>query len=673
MSAFDPSLGGSLSGAALQSLLAQVQLELDAATASLLSQLSVGQVIEGTVLSPQGGADRLQILGRTVVADLPPGIPPGTTLALQVSGLSGNQVILRNLGVVAAQPEASQNSPQAPQSSPPAPQSSSQPTQQPPPGTTPPGQRQTAGTISPPAQAARPSLVPPSEGTPTPARPPSSAEGGPLRTGSPAPPPAPSGLSSPESPSQPVMTGRSQAAGPMPNASSAQTTRPPFPPAPAASVPVEAEEIARSVAAASAPLTEEAAVEARLAAARAARLLPGTPPPVRSARSNLPSQPTAPPPPSSAEHVAPTPQRAPSMVPLTAEERVLARLGIPRSTLAAGAVRILQEAAAALPRLAARLESLLPEHPERPPLLVLRTVLPFAARIDPSKPAALPEQIAAYVEHVVEGPEGKLSGLVRLLQAALPEIQTPASPQPHDAASQPPGRQPTPTTRTPLPSAAAVPLQVPTESASETATASGQPRAPQSAPIVAQAQVQERLAALAHDVKTALFAVQRDPPPDATPAFTAAVGDTLAAMTAVQMSVLDQLANDPRAFVIPLPIVFKEGGRPVELRIERDAPGRRGPLDGDDFRIAFVLETASLGMVVIDVETVGRSVRVDVKTERESAAAHVRATFGDLRERLERLRYRVAAMRAAVLPPRATSAQAPPPQSDRTARFDTRA
>jgi hypothetical protein len=57
--------------------------------------------------------------------------------------------------------------------------------------------------------------------------------------------------------------------------------------------------------------------------------------------------------------------------------------------------------------------------------------------------------------------------------------------------------------------------------------------------------------------------------------------------------------------------------------------------------------------VAIDLQTVGRAVSIDVKTQATPAADRFRATLGDLRSRLEQLHYRVAAIGAGVAPPSA--------------------
>lgn len=53
-------------------------------------------------------------------------------------------------------------------------------------------------------------------------------------------------------------------------------------------------------------------------------------------------------------------------------------------------------------------------------------------------------------------------------------------------------------------------------------------------------------------------------------------------------------------------------------------------------------------MVAIDLETVGRAVKVKVNAEHSAAADRFRVSLGDLQDRLEQLRYKVASIGAQV-------------------------
>ena len=69
----------------------------------------VGDVLTATVLPAQDGTDRISLLGQILPAQLPPGINPGETIALQVTAFTNSAVIVRNLGAIdpeEAPPEA---------------------------------------------------------------------------------------------------------------------------------------------------------------------------------------------------------------------------------------------------------------------------------------------------------------------------------------------------------------------------------------------------------------------------------------------------------------------------------------------------------------------------------------------------------------------------------------
>ncbi|MGB6985746.1 MAG: flagellar hook-length control protein FliK, partial [Candidatus Aquilonibacter sp.] len=186
--------------------------------------------------------------------------------------------------------------------------------------------------------------------------------------------------------------------------------------------------------------------------------------------------------------------------------------------------------------------------------------------------------------------------------------------------------------------------------------------AAQPVPVSAEAiaaQAAERTAAMDYDVKAAILAMIASPGGN-SPAIAGALRDALTATTALQLNVLNAQVTDPRTISIPLPAYFYTGGEPVTMQISRDAPNSKNKMDADNFHIAFVLDTKSLGTVAIDLQTVGRAVSVDVKTQATPAADRFRATLGDLRSRLEQLRYNVAAIGAGVAPLRGE----PPPKSE---------
>lgn len=268
------------------------------------------------------------------------------------------------------------------------------------------------------------------------------------------------------------------------------------------------------------------------------------------------------------------------------QPRRAARARLPQTPITVAAAKIASKAAAAVPRAFARLTALLAKSEVPTVAAPLRTLLPFLARIDPANARALSEQIAAYVENVVDGGESKV---VALLDAYRSDDA------PHVVAGR---------------------------------------------------------AAVDTDVKTALLALARDAS-GSPPAQSLAVRETLIAVTASQIAALTSNAEDPNAMTFALPVFYREGGGAAQMRVARDAPERDGPLDAQNFRVRFVVDTAALGVLTIDLEAVDRSVRVGVATQRERQARRVDAMLPTLRASLEALQYRVASMRA--------EAPAPPP------------
>ncbi|HTD35855.1 MAG TPA: flagellar hook-length control protein FliK, partial [Candidatus Elarobacter sp.] len=100
----------------------------------------------------------------------------------------------------------------------------------------------------------------------------------------------------------------------------------------------------------------------------------------------------------------------------------------------------------------------------------------------------------------------------------------------------------------------------------------------------------------------------------------------------------------------------------AHISVKREAPDARGGarLDAENFRIAFVLETAHYGTVAIDLVTVGREVTVDVRTEAAPAMRAFRDALGSLTARLESMRYRVASAGASVGTTSTVAVEAPP-------------
>ncbi len=594
MASFDPLAALGLEAvAAAQQAIAQATIDLGVSAGVLQAQVSVGDVIPATILPPSGGNDLLSFLGQTVVASLPQGVYPGETLALQVTGFSGSQILVRNLGVA-------------------------DPANLPPPVA-----------LEPPAEGAPASAVLqtplPSQQAPAAAVAGSASERVPLRVlPQPAPgPPSPAGPNQSAGPTpSPAVPSNSMAPSPAVFAAAALRAAPASQPAAAQPQP-------------GAPLQPiQAEVEARIAAARA-----------RSADigSRLASDPVAE---ATARAVAPDAGRAPMLPPrqtpappppaaasppVSPEQALLSRLRVPQTAITLAAARILAQGAREIPRAFAALENALAQTPAGDPRVPgLRGLLSFTGRIDPSNTRTLAEQLASFVSNVLDGRESKFAAVVRALTA------------PEQPAEEP--------------------LSGATASvAFEERSAPAQASAPAAAlPPAAQAQVAERSAALELDVKTAIMSLLQAPPNGAAPTLSAALGSALNAITATQLNVLNARQSDPNAMLLSIPVFYRDGGAPAQLRIARDAR-KGGSLDGDSFHVAFVLDTKTLGTVAIELQSVGREVSVSVKTEHPGAAARFRSTLADLRSRLEHLRYRVSAIGAGVAPVRAAAEPAAPP------------
>ncbi|HTJ25297.1 MAG TPA: hypothetical protein VMA36_03940 [Candidatus Limnocylindria bacterium] len=282
------------------------------------------------------------------------------------------------------------------------------------------------------------------------------------------------------------------------------------------------------------------------------------------------------------------------------------RLPVTPSTVASATLAL--QRPEQLPNALATLARALPQGNADPQVATLRTLLAFVGRIEPDSPT-LPAQIAAYVDQVVDGTEPKLATLLAAARAAAP---APAA---------------------------------------------------NNVPTLPAAVVAERSAAIDADLKQTLLAVASDP---ATPAAVApALAGALTALSAVQLQAAQLLTAQPEGIAFTIPLAMPGGNTNARIAIDREAPRGRGvPVDGDNFRIAFVLDTAHYGTVAIDLVTVGREVTVDLRAENGTAMRAFRDALGGLTARLETLRYRVASAQAA-LGTTTTLAVAAPPSSPR--------
>lgn len=543
MSGIDPLLAlMSARVAAAEAAMLEAAINLGVSTEELQAQIGIGDILAAKVLPPQGGQDLIEILGQPVVAQLPPGVHPGETLLLQVSGFAGTQIYVRNLG------------------------------------------------------------------TPDPANPLPVVE-----TVLKAPPPAN------ESPTQ--AQGQTQTS-PVQTQTQAQpgAVSPPRAVFVAASVRQASPQPAQLAQAPQSPQMQQTTplrgLEARIAAAQAAKV------PLASARASTPAVPIIPPrTEASAQNV--TVQTAARAVQRTVQtvSELLRAVRLPNTPFTRMAATIAPHAPERLPSVLQRLEAALPRAAQDARISTLRTLIGFTAKLNPANAETLRAQISAYISNVVEGVETKIA---QLLAAH---------------------------TRTSASSAAPAPQSQPVKAAPDQ----------QLPPAIAQARVAERSAAISYDLKSVVLSLLRDPPAERTPAMTQALSETLITLTGVQVNALSSNQQSPGTIGFTLPVYYHEGGKPAQIRISRDAESRAAKMDADNFHVAFVLDTANLGTVAIDLQTTGRTVKVDVKTESKSAAERFSDTLSSLRTRLEDLRYRVASAASSAI----KTEPRPVPQSGR--------
>ena len=361
------------------------------------------------------------------------------------------------------------------------------------------------------------------------------------------------------------------------------------------------------------------------------------PPITPSARFSAPA-PTPPPAPEGAAPEAPAPAAPATQAPVNLnafrDPAALVRaLSLPVTPTNIAAAKLALDTPQRLPAALATLENALPDADD-PRVTTLRTLSAFVGRMEPSSPQ-LAAQISAYVDNVVTGNEPKLA---QLLNAQLANANANAEPE-TSAAGAPPA-QPG------APGAAAAPAPAPP------------------LPVALLAQIVERGAALTVDLKTQLLSVVNAPPAgsEEAGALVPAASSALTAITAVQMNAAQAMNATPQTMAFTLPMWLGSGYAQAHIAIDRDAPEPNGnrSLDGDNFHIAFILDTKNLGTVSVDLQTVGRSFSLAVKTESELSAKRFAGALTKLTSRLETLRYRVNSAEASVAPRGAAPAMPAP-------------
>jgi hypothetical protein len=554
----DPLAAG---GADLAALL-DAEIASLAADAQALSALLVeGAVVSARVLPSNGLTDLLDIAGRRVAASLPPTVRPGDVVAVRVTGFDGGRILLQIVDGAGTSGAADTS------------------------GTA-------AGTfvVGTPAGPVAPSAAAFVPGSIRPAAPPPAADG--EHPAASQPTTARPGPVAPGAFTRPGLLGGYAPALGRPAA--------PIPGQPGATVAV--------------PLSEDAdgptTIETRLAAANAA-LAPGG----IAARVAQPGtgRLVAPPPIAPKAGLAeaagaPTVARATGLSAFAEPAALLRGLRLPVTPANLAAAALALDRPERLPAALAALERALPNASADPHVATLRALLPFVGRIEPDSPV-LATQIAAFVDHVVDGAEPKLATLLAASAAS-------ASPASAGAGSA---------TQT----VSVVEATVPAALAAERAAALG-------------SNLKQNVLALAAGAADGGTASEPLGP---------ALAGALTALTAVQTQAAQLLAGRPDGLAFTLPLTTPFGQQNARIAVQREAPqGRGAPLDGANFRIAFVLETAHYGTVALDLVTVGRDVTVDVRAESALAVRAFRDALGGLTARLESLRYRVASAGAVMGP-----------------------
>jgi hypothetical protein len=651
--------GGGAAPADIAALITQELAALAADAQTLATQLLPGDVVPAIVLPSNGLTDLLSVNGLRVAAVLPPSLLPGDNITVVVTGFDGERI---NLHIV-PRPQPAANE---------APNVTVQPATAGPASTIPAASATPAPLVSPPAAGATAAPAARASVAPAPNAGPAVAGGKPVSgtTASAAParsagapqavaraPAAEYGPRSAVVPVRPVLktiearlaaahaaaVPAARPSAPAPTAQGARSAAPPAGQPASASVARPQISIRAPL---SPPVSTPAMTNARPATPPATTSRPPAAPATKSkspfgakprldvARLPPSVEPTATRPPIgirapavpvSAAAVAAAPASEPAAVPrgpaAFAEPAVLLRalhLAVTPTNLTLA--RMALESPEKLPNALAALERALANDAD-PRVATLSTLTSFIARIDPRSPV-LAAQIAAFVDHVVTGREA------RIAQLASAANELPARADPHaKAAIAPalPGREPH-------------------------ATAGAE-------------RIAVVRAALDYDLKSQLLTVAAERAAGTDSAgpkaagFDRAVAGVLSAITALQLNAASTLNASPDGLAFSVPMALPDGFANAQVRIDRDAPnGRKTPLDGDNFHIAFVLETRHLGTVAIDVMTVGRAVTLSVKTEAVLAQRVFAGALERLSARLESLRYRVVKADAAVAPPAAAEA-----------------
>lgn len=656
------SAAAAAAAAAATAVEAAVAMELQALAAdakALQAMLMPGDIVQATVQPFNGLTDTLQIFGLRVAASLPPNVYPGDTLTVAVQGFQNDQVLVQVMSRTPSPNAPSAATTAAPLQEPDSVELTRMPIPifvgdepefppLPPPPVAPSeaaeetpavtstlaaaaaadeeaaAQNTVVQTPAPTTQQtdyaqARPETLSIearlafSRTTPVPPRAPAPSTNAPPGASRTVPPPRPAATTASGAQSD-AAASRSMATSP-----AAGRTNPLAPPI-----------IPRS------PFAPIIMPRADLTAKAAPQPLPGAPAQMRNT-TMIPASQTR-------------PQAAPTAEELLQDPVALLRsLRIPQTPTTLTFAKLVTQQPEQVATALRALETALPDSDD-PRILTLRTLAGFVGNLDPESPT-FTTQVTSYLSHVIEGPEQKLAMLVAqdpVAQEPAPQAAAAAT-APEESASAPP--QPT----TPVPVTPA-------------------PAAPEDS-TVAAAHSAERIAAVNGDLKTQLVSLLASAQPDT------ALGDTgvvlarnaLTGIVASQLSALSAQQSQPGTWSFTVPIMLGQQMYPARINVSRDKPeGSRNNISGDDFHIAFILDTKRLGTIAIDLHAVQRSVSVSVRTERPSAATTFKSALAKLGKRLEDMRYNVKALEAGTTRVKTPESAAPPP-SDSLSTTDKKA
>jgi hypothetical protein len=374
-----------------------------------------------------------------------------------------------------------------------------------------------------------------------------------------------------------------------------------------------------------------------VAARATAQPLPGAPGQVRST-TMIPASQTR-------------PQAAPTAEELLDDPAALLRsLRIPQTPTTLTFARMVTQQPEQVATALRALESALPDSDD-PRIQTLRTLAAFVGNLDPES-ETFTSQVTSYISHVIEGPEQKLAMLL---------VQEQPETAPAAAATE---EAPAPAAQN-APPAPAAPATVATAATED--------------PTVTAAHSAERLAAVDADLKTQLVSLLSSTQPETALGETGVVlaRNALTGLVASQLTALAAQQTQPGTWSFTVPIMLGQQMYPARIAVSRDKPeGQAEKVSGDDFHIAFILDTKRLGTIAIDLHAVQRSVSVSVRTERPSAATTFKSALAKLGKRLEDMRYNVKSLEAGttrVKSPAVEPGSDAPPPSDSLGTTDKKA